>query len=87
MSTILIIEDEKRIADFVAKGLQAAGFTTHATASGLDGVALATHGDFDLVILDIGLPDLDGFKVLEQVRGQGGQQCEDRVSGPGTGNP
>jgi DNA-binding response OmpR family regulator len=71
MSTILIIEDEARIADFVAKGLKAAGFTTHATASGLEGVALATHGNFDLVILDVGLPDLDGFQVLEQLRGQG----------------
>ncbi|WP_282004172.1 response regulator transcription factor [Propioniciclava sinopodophylli] len=71
MSTILIIEDEARIADFVAKGLKAAGFTTHATASGLEGVALATHGNFNLVILDVGLPDLDGFQVLEQLRGQG----------------
>jgi DNA-binding response OmpR family regulator len=71
MSTILIIEDEQRIADFVAKGLKAAGFTTHATASGIEGAALATHGNFDLVILDVGLPDIDGFQVLEQVRGQG----------------
>ena len=71
MSTILIIEDETRIADFVAKGLRAAGFTTHATASGIEGAALATHGNFDLVILDVGLPDMDGFKVLEQLRGQG----------------
>ncbi len=71
MSTILIIEDETRISDFVAKGLRAAGFTTHATASGMEGVALATHGGFDLVILDVGLPDIDGFEVLEQLRGQG----------------
>ena len=71
MSTILIIEDETRIADFVAKGLKAAGFTTHATASGIEGAALATHGNFDLVILDVGLPDIDGFQVLEQLRGQG----------------
>jgi len=71
VSTILIIEDETRIADFVAKGLKAAGFTTHATASGMEGVALATHGNFDLVILDVGLPDIDGFHVLEQLRGQG----------------
>ena len=71
MSTILIIEDEQRIADFVAKGLKAAGFTTHATASGVEGTALATHGNFDLVILDVGLPDIDGFEVLEQLRGQG----------------
>ncbi|MDO5534700.1 MAG: response regulator transcription factor [Propionibacteriaceae bacterium] len=71
MSTILIIEDEARIAEFIAKGLKSAGFTTHATSSGIEGAALATHGNFDLVILDVGLPDIDGFQVLEQVRGQG----------------
>lgn len=71
MSTILIIEDEARIASFVAKGLKAAGFTTHTTASGVEGAALAVHGNFDLVILDVGLPDIDGFQVLERVRGQG----------------
>ncbi|TRY17052.1 response regulator transcription factor [Tessaracoccus rhinocerotis] len=71
MSTILIIEDEARIASFVAKGLKAAGFTTHTTASGTEGAALAVHGNFDLVILDVGLPDIDGFEVLERVRGQG----------------
>ncbi|GAB3812052.1 response regulator transcription factor [Tessaracoccus terricola] len=71
MSTILIIEDEARIASFVAKGLKAAGFTTHITASGVEGAALAVHGNFDLVILDVGLPDIDGFEVLERVRGQG----------------
>lgn len=71
MSTILLIEDEERISAFVAKGLKAAGFTTHITKSGVEGAQLATHGDFDLVVLDIGLPDIDGFEVLERVRGQG----------------
>ena len=52
MSTILIIEDEDRIASFVAKGLKAAGFTSHRTASGVEGATLAVHGNFDLVILD-----------------------------------
>ena len=71
MSTILIIEDEDRIASFVAKGLKAAGFTSHRTASGIEGATLAVHGNFDLVILDVGLPDIDGFEVLERIRGQG----------------
>lgn len=71
MSTILIIEDETRIAAFVAKGLKSAGFTSHATASGVEGAALAVHGGFDLVVLDVGLPDIDGFEVLERIRGQG----------------
>lgn len=71
MSTILIVEDEERISAFVAKGLKSAGFTTHITASGVEGAQLAVHGNFDLVVLDIGLPDIDGFEVLERIRGQG----------------
>lgn len=71
MSTILIIEDEARIAGFIAKGLKAAGFTSHVTESGVEGAMLAVHGNFDLVILDVGLPDIDGFEVLERIRGQG----------------
>lgn len=71
MSTVLIIEDEERIAAFIAKGLKAAGFTTHQTGLGVDGALLASHGEFDLVILDVGLPDIDGFEVLERIRGQG----------------
>ena len=91
MSTILIIEDEDRIASFVAKGLKAAGFTSHRTASGVEGATLAVHGNFDLVILDVGLPDIDGFEVLERIRGQGvsvpvilltaRSSVEDRVAG------
>lgn len=71
MSTILIIEDEPRIAGFIAKGLKAAGFTSHTTSSGEEGAALAVHGDFGLIVLDVGLPDIDGFEVLERIRGQG----------------
>lgn len=72
MSTILIIEDEPRISTFIAKGLKSAGFTSESTTSGIEGAMLATHGGFDLVILDVGLPDIDGFEVLERIRGQGG---------------
>lgn len=71
MSTVLIIEDEARIAGFISKGLSSAGFTSHVTASGVEGATLAVHGNFDLVILDVGLPDIDGFDVLERIRGQG----------------
>lgn len=71
MSTILLIEDEERISAFVAKGLQAAGFTTHATKSGIEGAQLAVHGEFDMIVLDVGLPDIDGFEVLARMRGQG----------------
>ena len=71
MSSILIIEDEPRIAGFIAKGLKSAGFTSETTASGEMGATLAVHGDFSLIVLDIGLPDIDGFEVLERIRGQG----------------
>ncbi len=91
MSTVLIVEDEARIASFIAKGLKAAGFTSHQSASGLEAVSLAVHGNFDLVILDVGLPDIDGFEVLERLRGQGvgvpvimltaRSSVEDRVAG------
>lgn len=56
---------------FIAKGLKSAGFTSTSTTSGIEGAALAVHGEFDLVILDVGLPDIDGFEVLERIRGQG----------------
>lgn len=71
MSTISIIEDEPRISTFIAKGLKSAGFTSTATTSGIEGAAMAVHGGFDLALLDIGLPDIDGFEVLERIRGQG----------------
>ena len=71
MARILIVEDEARIASFLAKGLSADGFTTTVAADGVTGLDLALSGDFDLVVLDIGLPRLDGFQVLEGLRAQG----------------
>lgn len=69
MKRILIVEDEARISSFLEKGLKANGFTTTTAATGADGLAFARSGEFDLVILDIGLPDKDGFSVLEELRG------------------
>lgn len=68
MTQVLIVEDEPRIASFVATGLRAAGFTTHIEGRGAPVAELVSTGEFDLVILDVGLPDLDGFKVLSQIR-------------------
>jgi DNA-binding response OmpR family regulator len=70
---ILIVEDEQRIAAFVSKGLRADGHLTTSVADGRDGLEHALSGAFDLVVLDIGLPGIDGFEVLDQLRSQGSQ--------------
>lgn len=71
MATILLAEDEPRIASFIKKGLESHEFTVTVTPSGREALTLALYGEFDLCILDIGLQDLDGFAVLEQLRGSG----------------
>jgi DNA-binding response OmpR family regulator len=71
MASILIIEDEARIASFVAKGLKAEGHQTTIATDGEEGLDHALSGTFDLVVLDIGLPRLDGFELLEALRAQG----------------
>lgn len=68
MSRILIIEDEQRISSFVAKGLKAAGLQPSVAATGGDGLALAQTEDFEAIVLDLGLPDIDGYEVLERLR-------------------
>ena len=71
MAHILIVEDEQRIASFLAKGLRAEGHQTTLAADGERGLEEALSGLYDLVVLDIGLPRLDGFQVLDQLRSQG----------------
>jgi len=68
MSRILIAEDEARIASFLEKGLRANGFTTVVAADGPQALQLAGSGEFDLLILDLGLPGLDGLDVLSALR-------------------
>lgn len=65
---ILIIEDEARIASFISKGLKAAGYSTLVASTARAGAEHATSGTFDLVILDLGLPDNDGFFVLRSLQ-------------------
>ena len=71
MARILVVEDEDRIASFVAKGLRAEGHVATVVRDGREGLDEALRGGHDLVILDIGLPGLDGFDVLDQLRSQG----------------
>lgn len=71
MQRILIAEDEPRIASFLEKGLRANGFTTTVTDDGRDAFDLAETDEFDLLILDVGLPGRDGFGVLRELRKRG----------------
>lgn len=71
MTTILLVEDEPRIAAFVSRGLESAGYTTVIVDDGAEGLLRALTGDIDLVLLDVGLPTLDGFDVLRQLRAHG----------------
>lgn len=71
MTRVLIAEDEARIASFVEKGLQANGFSTLVVADGRSAAAMARDHDFDLLILDLGLPTMDGHEVLREIRGRG----------------
>jgi DNA-binding response OmpR family regulator len=68
VSSILIVEDEARISSFVEKGLQAGGYSCTVSADGGEALALAQSGQFDLILLDIGLPTLDGYEVLRRLR-------------------
>lgn len=71
MTRVLIAEDEARIVSFLEKGLRASGYSTFAVATGADAVALARDTDFDIMILDLGLPGIDGHEVLRQIRRRG----------------
>ncbi|WP_285136938.1 response regulator transcription factor [Microbacterium sp. lyk4-40-TSB-66] len=71
MTRILIAEDEERISSFVAKGLESAGYQTVIVDDGAEALDTALAGEVDLVLLDVGLPSLDGFEVLRSIRGQG----------------
>lgn len=71
MSRILIAEDEQHLTEFLEKGLKAHGFVTASVGDGPTAVALARDEDFDLLILDLGLPGLDGTDVLRTLRAQG----------------
>lgn len=73
MTGILIVEDEPRIASFIAKGLRSSGYAPMTVGDGRSALEVALAGDVDLVILDIGLPDMDGFEVLDRLRAQGSQ--------------
>lgn len=67
---LLVVEDEVKTCAYLRKGLTEEGFVVDTAATGIDGLHLATTGDYDLVILDIMLPGASGWQVLEELRRQ-----------------
>ncbi len=87
---LLVIEDEAKLADYLHKGLSENGYVVDVARDGIDGRRLAVDGDYDLVLLDLMLPGIDGFGVLKAVRAKGNRpvlmltardKVEDRVRG------
>ena len=71
MARVLIAEDEPRLAAFLEKGLRSSGFTTTVVADGPGASATADESEFDLMVLDLGLPGKDGLDVLRDLRAGG----------------
>ncbi len=87
---LLVIEDELKLADYLHKGLSENGYVVDVARDGIEGRHLATQGEYDLLLLDLMLPGIDGFSVLKAVRAQGNtpvlmltarDKVEDRVRG------
>jgi DNA-binding response OmpR family regulator len=70
---LLVVEDEDRIASFLDKGLRAQGYAVERVATGAEALARTADPDLDLVVLDLGLPDMDGAEVLQRIRQEGSQ--------------
>jgi two-component system copper resistance phosphate regulon response regulator CusR len=88
---ILIVEDEQKTGDYLKQGLSEAGFISDLALNGTDGLHLAVTGDYDLLLLDVMLPGLSGWQVLQTLRSGGKEMpvlfltakdmVEDRVKG------
>jgi two-component system copper resistance phosphate regulon response regulator CusR len=65
---LLLAEDEKQAGEFLVKGLSENGYVVDWVSTGIDAVHLATEADYDVIVLDIGLPHLDGWQVIERIR-------------------
>lgn len=88
---ILVVEDDKKIASFLEKGLQEAGFAVDITHDGLDGLALGLTEPYEAAVIDIMLPELDGLSLIEKLRARNittpvlilsaRQSVDDRIEG------
>ena len=72
---ILVVEDEKKIADFIKRGLKEEGYAVDTTNDGENGFFLAKTNDYDLILLDLMLPKLDGITICRKLR-------EEKISAP-----
>ena len=70
---VLVAEDEPKTAAYLRQGLGESGFILDVAENGADGLFLATTGDYDLIILDVLLPQVDGWSILKSLRGAGKQ--------------
>lgn len=70
---LLVVEDENKTADYVRQGLMEAGFVVDLARNGLDGHHLAMGETYDLVVLDVMLPDVDGWRIVRALRDAGKQ--------------
>lgn len=92
---LLVVEDDKKIASFIARGLKQAGFAVDHASNGEDGMHLALHEPYDVAVIDIMLPKLDGLSLIEELRRQkvntpviilsAKRSVDDRVKGLQTG--
>lgn len=90
-SNILIIEDDERIAQNISKGLREKGFDTSIAFDGKIGLKMALNGSFDLILLDLNLPQMNGYQVCAEVRKRNAQipiimltalgETEDKIDG------
>ncbi len=65
---VLVIEDEPKLADYLRKGLGENGHVVDLATDGIDGRHLALHGEYDIIVLDVMLPGIDGFSILKAVK-------------------
>ena len=68
---ILVVEDEKKVGSFIKKGLEEEHYAVDIAYDGEEGLTLAQINEYDLILLDIMLPGLDGMEVLRQIRRNG----------------
>lgn len=68
---VLLVEDEPRVADFIHRGLRAENHGVTVAATGAEGIELAKTGEFDVIVLDLMLPDVHGYDVCQRIRAEG----------------